>query len=377
MKRDLLSFLFLESAEADADESKRAEIAENLEQLFEAADECVCKDLEAKKTPLTKALSEFGISEADLQLDPEGFCIETDNGDRYRDILTVLSTAENTHKLAEMGWVVTKPGDDAMTNEAPHYRIRFLDITTVDTGDADKPDEKIKAITKKAREFATTPEERGDDDLNPVDNEDGKMGKKATGVGKAKDGEDPDKAIHDAIQSGDVDKLLEMTTTGSMGTLEQGALGAGIIKKPKPYGKGTKFAMPGQWKVKQPVVNKQIKRHPTSEGIEGQGPGGTPPPLHALHPDRLMAMPKNAPPVSDPAIPCRGCGELITPKLALPHPLSGAKGRPERMEFACPYCGEYWEEAPGDIGESTVQSFLQEPLPEKRAQEPELPPTEE
>lgn len=267
MKRDLLSFLFLESAEADADDSKRAEIAENLEELFEAAEEAVCKDLEAKKTPLSKALGEFGISEPDLQLDPEGFCIETDNADRYRDICTVLGTADAMHKLAEMGWVVAKLGDDAMTNEQPHYRVRFLDITTVDTGDADKPDEKVKAITKKAREFATTPEER-DDDMNPVDNESGKMGKKATGVGKAKDGEDPEKAIHDAIQTGDVDKLLEMTTTGSMGTLEQGVAGAGIVKKPKPYGKGTKFAMPGQWTVKQPVVKKQLKRHPTSEAVE-------------------------------------------------------------------------------------------------------------
>jgi hypothetical protein len=270
MKRDLMSFLFLESPQSDAVASERAElrIAQNLEQLFEAAEETVVKDLEAKKTPLAKALGEFGVSDADLQLDPEGFCLETDNGQRYLDILKVLGTPEATHKLAEMGWVVTRPGDDAMTSEQPHYRVRFLEITQVDTGEQDKADEKVKEITKKAREFATTEQDRDDDDLNPVENEDGEMGEKATGVGKAKQGEDPDKAIHDAIEAGDVDKLLEMTTTGSMGTLEQGVPGAGIVKKPKPYGKGTPFKMPGQWTVKQPVVKKQIKRHPNTESME-------------------------------------------------------------------------------------------------------------
>lgn len=274
MKTNLLSFLFLESAEADAAEAEGRElnIAENLERLFEAAAEIETSELESKKTPLAKALGEFGIADSDLQLDPEGFCLVTDNRDRYNDILTVLGNADAMHKLAEMGWVVTKPGDDAMTNEPANYRVRFLEITTVDTGDKDKADEKVKAITKKAREFATTPLDRDDDDLNPVEADDSdKMGKKQTGVGKPKEGEDPEKAIHDSLEAGDVDKLVEMTTTGSMGTVEggpQGIVGAGIIKKPKPYGKGTKFAMPGQWTVKQPVVNKQVKRKVQSESAE-------------------------------------------------------------------------------------------------------------
>ena len=125
MKKNLLSFLFLESAQAEADAEQGAlRIAEDLERLFEAAAEAETGELESKKTPLAKALGEFGISDAELELDPEGLCLCTDNQDRYKDILTVLGTADAMHKLAEMGWVVTKPGDDAMTNEPARFRVR-------------------------------------------------------------------------------------------------------------------------------------------------------------------------------------------------------------------------------------------------------------
>lgn len=271
-KKDLLSFLFLQSADADLAESERREldIAENLEQLFEAAAEIEKGELESKKTPLAKALSEFGISDAELQLDPEGFVIVTDNHDKYVDMVTVLASAEAMHKLAEMGWVVTKPGDVAMTNEPAEYHLRFLEITTVEANDREpKPgydDKNREAVIKKAQEFATTPMDRKDDKLNPVEQEDGKMGKKDASVGKAKDGEEPEKAIHDALARGDIDTVMEMTTTGSMGTsLSQGAPGAGLVKKPAPYGKGTPFKTPGQWTVKQPVVNAQVKRKVRSE----------------------------------------------------------------------------------------------------------------
>jgi hypothetical protein len=317
MKKNLLSFLFLESAHADAVEAAGHElnIAESLEQLFEAAAEIEKGELESKKTPLAKALSEFGIADAELQLDPEGFCLVTDNRDRYSDILAVLGDADAMHKLAEMGWVVTKPGDAAMTSEPAEYRIRFLEITTVDTGDKDKSDEKVKAITQAAREFATTPLDR-DDDLNPVETDDGEMGKKQVGVGKASDGTDPEgkpkgankvkeswperqakpcssyesaqepeqpstvcfncgwpRRRHSDQSSHIHDNLNEMTSTSSMGTVEggpQGIVGAGIVKKPKPYGKGTRFAMPGQWTVKQPIVKQQMKRKVRSESTTAE-----------------------------------------------------------------------------------------------------------
>ncbi len=276
-KKDLLTFLFGESAELESAESDRHElnIAENLDRLMEVAAEAEIGELEAKKTPLAKALGELGIKDAaaDLQLDTEGFVLATDNHERYVDAMTVLGSAEAMHKLAEMGWVVTKTGDPAMTNEPPNYRIRFLEITTVDANDRDPKGGTYdtanrEEVIKKAQKFATTPMDR-DDDLNPVENDDGKMGKKDVGVGKAKAGEDPEKAIHDALMSGDPDRILEFTSTGSMGTaMSMGQPGAGIVKKPKPYGKGTTFKMPGQWTVKQPVVNKQVKRHVRSEATD-------------------------------------------------------------------------------------------------------------
>jgi hypothetical protein len=173
-KKDLLSYLFFESAESDLNDSEKGEldIAENLDQLFEAAAELEKGELESKKTPLAKALSEFGISDADLQLDPEGFVIVTDNHDKYTDMVTVLTSADAMHKLAEMGWVVTKPGDVAMTNEPAEYHLRFLEIMTVEQNDREpKPgydDKNREDVIKKAQEFATTPMERDDDDLNPL-----------------------------------------------------------------------------------------------------------------------------------------------------------------------------------------------------------------
>lgn len=283
--KDLLSFLFLESAEADATELN---IEENLEQLFEAAAEAEQGSLQSKKTPLAKALSQFGISDADLVLDPEGFSLTTDNRQRYEDAITVLGSADAMHKLAEMGWVVTKPGDAAMTNEPAQYRIRFLEITTVDANDREPKGGTYdtanrEEVIKKAQKFASTPMDRGDDDLNPVEGETGKpdsleKSTKRTGVGDPKDGKDPEgkpkgseKAIKDALESGDVDKLLEMTTTGSMGTVDAGPQftpAEGVVKKAKPYGKGgTKFHTPGNWKVKQPIVNKMVKKHPQSEAL--------------------------------------------------------------------------------------------------------------
>jgi hypothetical protein len=302
--KDLLSFLFLESAEADAAELN---IEENLEQLFEAAAEAEEGELQPKKTPLAKALSQFGISDADLVLDPEGFSLTTDNRQRYEDALTVLGTPEAMHKLAEMGWVVTKPGDPAMGNEPAQYRIRFLEITTVDANDREPKGGTYdtanrEEVIKKAQEFATTPMDR-DDELSPVEAEkakaddeepdrnnvpfgygvksggydrknkkpDGLAKDKHKGVGEPKDGEDPKKAIHDAMSTGDVDKLVEMTTTGSMGTVDAGPqfiAADGVVKKAKPYSKGgTRFYTPRQWKVKQPVVNKMTSKHSQTEAL--------------------------------------------------------------------------------------------------------------
>jgi hypothetical protein len=277
-KRDLLTFLFGESAEMESVEadSHDLHIAENLERLMEmVAAEEICDELKAKKTPLAKALGEMGIKEAenDLQLDAEGFVLATDNHERYMDAMTALGTPEAMHKLAEMGWVVTKTGDNAMTNEPANYRIRFLDITTVEQNDREPKGGTYdtanrEEVIKKAQEFAATPMDR-EDEMNPVENSDGKMGKKDAGMGTEKDGAAPEGKPKGSTGKVKESQLDEFTSTGSMGTCtSMGQPMVGMIKKPAPYGKGTTFKTPGNWRVKQPVVNKQVKRKVNSESAD-------------------------------------------------------------------------------------------------------------
>lgn len=273
-KNNLLSFLFLESTEVDAAEG---DLADKLERLFEAAAEAEATDLESRKTPLAKALKEFGIEDSDLQLDTEGFVLVTDNRERYADIMRVLGDADAVHKLAEMGWVVTKPGDPAMTNERPEYTVRFLEITTVDQNDREPKgggyDTKNREeVIKKAQEFATTPMDR-EDEMNPVENETGKMSRKNVGVGKAKDGEEPEGKPKGSTKKTEesMTELDEFTSTGSMGTaMPMGQPFVGMVNKGAPYeqGKGSKFKTPSQWKVRQPVVKKQVKRKVKSESVD-------------------------------------------------------------------------------------------------------------
>lgn len=278
-KRDLITFLFGESAELESAAADRHElnIAENLERLMEvlASDEEVCPELLAKKTPLSQALAKLGIkdSENDLQLDTEGFVLATDNHEKYMDAMTALGSADAMHQLAEMGWVVTRAGDNAMTNEPANYRIRFLDITTVEPQDREPKagtydTANREEVIKKAQKFASTPMDR-DDDLNPVENDDGKMSKKNVGVGNEKEGAAPEGKPKGSTGKVKESQLDEFTSTGSMGTCtSMGQPFVGLIKKPKPYGKGTTFKTPGQWKVRQPVVNKQEKRKVHSESVD-------------------------------------------------------------------------------------------------------------
>lgn len=338
----LLSFLFGESAELEAQESDAdvLKLAENLEKLFEAVAEEEKTELKAKKTPLTKALSEFGISDADLEMDTDGFILATDNHQKYVDALTVLGSAEAMHRLAEMGWVVTRPGDNAMTNEPANYRIRFLEITTAEENNREPKagtydTANREEVIRKAQEFASTPMDR-DDELNPVETDIKGSDQDRKGIGKEQDGKQPEgtpkgtagkpkvnnvqdsldeaffmggkwekgheqycpkcKAVAVAtgtsngqirlscpkcgykwqVKSGSTkdESLEEMTTTGSMGSLEapismhQPFKGPGIRTKGSGGSLGGKFKMPGQWKVKQPVVNKQAKRKVKSEAIE-------------------------------------------------------------------------------------------------------------
>jgi predicted RNA-binding Zn-ribbon protein involved in translation (DUF1610 family) len=333
-ERDLIKFLFGESVELESAEADSLELAENLERLFEAIDKASPGELKPKKTPLAKALAELGItdSESDLELDTEGFVLATDNHQRYVDALTVLGSADAMHKLAEMGWVVTRPGDNAMTNEPANYRIRFLEIATTEENDREPKGGTYdtanrEEVIKKAQEFATTPMDR-DDEMNPVETDIKGSDQDRKGVGKEKDGAQPEGTpkgtsgkpklnnVQDSLQEEEAEKakyrcpkcktehkkvnmpdknpeapyscyqcgyegkpqkvseseLQEFTSTGSMGTSisqHQPFIGPGLRTKGKGGSLGGKFKMPGQWTVKQPVVKQQIKRKVRSESAEG------------------------------------------------------------------------------------------------------------
>jgi hypothetical protein len=328
-KKDLLRFLFQESTDSEAADNalKDLDIEENLDRLFEAAAEAEEGELKSNKTPLAKALKEFGIDGSDLELDTDGFVLTTDNHENYTNAITVLTGAAAMHKLAEMGWVVLKSGDNAQTNEPPNYRIRFLEITQVDANDREPSttttgtydNANREEVIKKAEKFAATPMDRAHDELNPIENDDGKVSKKNVGVGDDEDGKKAEHSMHGytgkGVREGYEGKtavcarchseldlpddsnvgakcnqcghegkpeyvkdrgpsmaegaLNEFTSTGSMGTaMSMGQPFVGMVKKPKPYGKGTKFKTPSQWTVHQPVVKQQVKRKVREESIE-------------------------------------------------------------------------------------------------------------
>lgn len=227
MRTNLLEFLFGKTVIRE-----EAELGEQIVRLFEEADEAEGVELVANKKPLGDALSSMGVS-GKVEAGAQWAEIHCDNDADYRKYIGILSEPDNMHKLAEMGWVMARCGDAATSNEQPDYKIGFIEIETAEAGEADKPDEKVKAIIKKGQEFATTPVEQ-DDELNPVEREQGKpdakLSGKTTGVGKPKDGADPEGKPKGSTKSESiVDKLLaepvqEMTGTGSMGTFGGGGV---------------------------------------------------------------------------------------------------------------------------------------------------------
>ncbi len=192
MKKNLIGFLFGESQEISRQED---EITENLQHIFDACAEEESGGIESKKTPLAKALKAIGIDKAELELDPRGFALAISDGQEYANTITLLSQPDAIHKLAELGWVVVKSGDSAMSNEPAEYHVRFLEICEVDPAEGEKGEDE-EAMHKKAQEFATTELDRDQDFTKP----------KGDGVGKPKEGEKPKKAIKDSI---DVQKLLD------------------------------------------------------------------------------------------------------------------------------------------------------------------------
>jgi hypothetical protein len=213
MKNKILAFLFGDSqVESEIDEA-----SETLDAIMEEAEEL--EPLQAKKTPLAAALKAAGVSGDDLELGPEGLSLAFDTEEDYREACEKLMEPDAMEALAQKGWVALRQGDKAMSGEvSPEYRIRFVDLTTPEPEnktDWPAPNPKMMAdIIKKGREFATTPFER--DPQNPVtDMEPGD--KQKAGVGKEKDGADPEgkpKGTSKSEAQNLVDRMLNRVNEG-------------------------------------------------------------------------------------------------------------------------------------------------------------------
>lgn len=220
--------------------------------IFEEAAKEEEFQMKTSKAPLMKVLGSLGIS-GDVEEHP-GWCdLTLEDGDAFRAATNKLADAENVYKLAEAGWVPVKSGDAAMSNEPAEFHIHFLDIAEIEGGDSEKGED-LEKVIKKAREFATTEPDR-DDDMNPVDSEDGDMGENREGIGDAKDGAKPEGKVKDSAAT-TVSNLLEDEVSEC--GLEQYKKGDGLETKGRGGKKlGRKFKMPGQWKQNPAMATKK------------------------------------------------------------------------------------------------------------------------
>lgn len=185
MRKNLLEFLY---GPVTAHTSPQ-QVGEAVLKLFEDAASEEKDQLVANKKPLTAALKSFGISNEVKSCDQ--WCeIICDDEAQYREYMALLSDADNMHKLAELGWVAAKCGDQAMSNEKPEMKIGFIELSMLGDASTKEDGGSLETILKKAQEFATTPLDR-DDELNPVENDDKSSDDNQKGIGKPKDGSDP------------------------------------------------------------------------------------------------------------------------------------------------------------------------------------------
>lgn len=178
----MLAYLFVDSqVESELEECRGA-----MEEIFEQAEE---NSLCVNKAPLAKALKSLGIDAGSkLEMDPEGLAMLCDDGDEYRAVVNAVTEPAAMEKLAVQGWVAACLGDQGMTAEPTDYRVRFIEIDTAETTDADTPSDNMTSVIKKGREFATTP--LPDDPNNPVTHPKAPW-QKTMGVGKPKAGDQP------------------------------------------------------------------------------------------------------------------------------------------------------------------------------------------
>lgn len=206
MKSNLLEFLFGVSQQEEAVDDV---LTDDFARMLEEADASEAELMAADKSPLVAALKAIGINSSGLREDPEGFLLVTDDREQYIAALEKISDPEAMHELAKKGWVAFKGGDVAMSNEAPEYHLRFLEIATAGGSDAEKSDETDTEIMKQAREFATEEPEHEETDGVEHDAPEGNKLKKVK-VGEPTDGKKPEGKIKDSLTAQEVaNRLIE------------------------------------------------------------------------------------------------------------------------------------------------------------------------
>jgi len=203
MRRNLLEFLFGPTAVRESSQS----LGEDVVKLFEEAADEETEQMVANKKPLAAALKEMGITNEVVE--GSQWCeIHCDDENQYREHVRALSDADNMHKLAEKGWVFALCGDQAMSNEPPAFKIGFIELNMIGMPENSKEVPSLDKVMKDAQKFASTPLDREDDKLNPVETDIKPSNDNQKGVGKATDGEKPKGKIKDSLTARDLARRM-------------------------------------------------------------------------------------------------------------------------------------------------------------------------
>lgn len=202
MRRNLLEFLFGPTA---AQSSQN--IGEDVVKLFEEAADEETEQMVANKKPLATALKSIGITNEVIE-GPQACEINCDDENQYREHVKLLTDPDNMHKLAELGWVFAVLGDVAMTNEPPGFKIGFIELNMLGMEPKTDKAPDLEKVLKDAQKFATTPLDRENDKLNPVETDIKPSDDGQKGVGKPTDGKKPEGKIKDSLSAGDLARRM-------------------------------------------------------------------------------------------------------------------------------------------------------------------------
>lgn len=222
MRRNLLEFLFGPTAVQSGQN-----LGEDVVKLFEEAADEETEQMVANKKPLAAALKSIGITNEVIE-GPQACEINCEDENQYREHVRLLTNPDNMHKLAELGWVFAVLGDVAMSNEKPGFKIGFIELNMLGMEPKSDKVPDLEKVLKDAQKFATTPLDRENDELNPVETDIKPSDDGQKGVGKPTDGEKPKGKIKDSLSAGDLARrmldegsgLQEMTGCAAIPTVE-------------------------------------------------------------------------------------------------------------------------------------------------------------